>query len=184
MLGKFNIVEEINDDNLYLRKISKDDILFYYNSLKIPELTKYQPMQPLTSIEHSKRLIKSYLKKWDELSQFNYIIEERNEKVNKLGALSLWNINWFHRRLEIGIWLLPKYWNRGYGKRAINLVKIIVFEFLNFNRIEAHISVKNVNSLNLFKTCGFTEEGRLFQYLNLNGEYHDAVVLSFLKKDF
>jgi [ribosomal protein S5]-alanine N-acetyltransferase len=86
-----------------------------------------------------------------------------------------------HRRAEVGIWLLPKYWNFGYGKRSVNLIKIIGFNHLKFNRIEAHVAIKNINSIKMFKSCNFEEEGILRQYLNLKGIYQDAMVLSCIK---
>ncbi|MHA1457052.1 MAG: GNAT family N-acetyltransferase [Promethearchaeota archaeon] len=99
----------------------------------------------------------------------------------KIGSVSLWNISWLHRRAEIGIWLLPKYWKFGYGKKAVNLIKIIGYNHLNLNRIEAHVAIKNVNSIKMFKSCDFEEEGILRQYLNLNGMFQDAIVLSCMR---
>ena len=130
----FEIVEEINDGNLFLRKVSKDDITFFYHSLKVKGMINYLSLGPLRSLEHSKRLIKSYLKTWDKFLQFNYIIELRdNRSVKKIGSVSLWAINWHHLRSGVGIWILPEYWEHGLGSKTIVLIKIIAFNHSNLN---------------------------------------------------
>ncbi|MFX1384806.1 MAG: hypothetical protein ACFFBP_20455, partial [Promethearchaeota archaeon] len=69
MLNPIDIVNEINDNDLFLRKIRKDDASFIYDSLKHGSVNLYLSLGPLISIEHSKRLIKSYLKSWDQKTQ-------------------------------------------------------------------------------------------------------------------
>ena len=69
------VVEEINDGNLFLRKISKEDVEFVFRSLNEKVITAYLSLGPMKTLEHSKRLIKGYLKYWDNYLQFNYIVE-------------------------------------------------------------------------------------------------------------
>ncbi|MBY9015609.1 MAG: GNAT family N-acetyltransferase [Candidatus Lokiarchaeota archaeon] len=181
-MGGFEVIEEINDGNLYLRKLSKEDVTFFYQSLKNKDITNYLSLGPLISHEHSRRLIKNYLKSWDKYLQFNYVIELRdNKKTSRIGSASLWNINWFHQRSGIGIWILPMFWERGIGTKTITLIKIIGFNHLKLNRIEAHIAVKNDRSIKMFKKCGFIEEGTLKGYLNINGGFQDALLVACLK---
>lgn len=182
MFEKFEIIEELDDDVLHFRKIGKEDVHFFYESLAHAQITNYLSLGALRSLEHARQAIKNYMKSWENHLQFNYVIELNDSKRDeKIGAVSLWNISWLHRRAEIGIWLLPKYWKLGYGKKSVNLIKIIGFNHLKFNRIEAHIAVKNFNSIKMFKLCNFEEEGILRQYLNLNGIFQDAMVLSCIR---
>lgn len=182
MFEKIDVIEEIDGDILHLRKIEKEDVKFFYESLNNSQITDYIPLGALQSLEHARQVIKKYIKSWENLLQFNYVIQFKDSKLKeKLGLVSLWNISWLHRRTEIGIWLLPKYWKYGYGKKSVNLIKIIGFNHLHLNRIEAHVATKNINSIKMFKLCNFEEEGILRQYLNLNGKYHNAMVLSCLR---
>lgn len=182
MFHDIDIVEEINDETLFLRKISKEDISFFYESLKNKRMINYLSLGPLNSWEHSRRLIKSYLKSWEKYLQFNYLVEIREgKKIVKIGSVSLWGISWLHRRAEVGIWLLPNFWEKGNGKKSLNLIKIIAFHHLHLNRIEAHIATENERSIKLFKNCGFKEEGTLKQYLHLNGNFYDSIILACLK---
>lgn len=184
MIHDLEIIEEINDGSLYLRKITKLDANFVYHSLNEKSLITYLSLGPLMKLEDSKRLIRRYLKYWESYVQFNYIIELRENLITKVGSISLWNVNWRHRRAEVGIWIIPIYWSNGYGKKALNLITYIAFNHLNLNRLEAHIAVENKNSIQLFRTCGFRQEGVLSQFLNFNEKFYDAEILALLKQDF
>lgn len=184
MIFDIEVIEEINEKDLYLRKIAKNDAEFLFYSLNNKNLISYLSLGPLKTIEESKRLIKRYLKYWERYAQFNYIIELRDPHISKIGSISLWNMNWRHERAEVGIWLNPSDWNKGYGKIALNLIKIIAFNHLKLNRLEAHIAIDNKNSIRLFQKCGFIQEGILKSYLKLHEIFHDALVLACLKLNF
>jgi RimJ/RimL family protein N-acetyltransferase len=183
MIRDSKSVEEINVGNLFLRKISKQDAKFIFTCLNNKELTSYLSLGPLKTFENAKRLIKDYLRYWDNFIQFNYIIELRGDKRESIGSISLWNINWKHRRAQIGIWLIPTFWHKGLGEKSLTLIKNVGFYHLKINRLEAYIAVDNKRSISLFKKCGFIEEGTLNQYLNFYGNFHDAVILSCLKNE-
>ncbi len=180
MIPDIEVVEEINENDFFLRKISLSDAGFFYKNLENETLTRYLSLRALRNLNRSKKLIKNYLRYWNRNIQYNYIIELRENKIikNTYGSISLWNISWLHKRAEVGVWVVPDFWNQGIGTKSINLIKNIAFLNLKLNRLEAHIAVENQRSLNLFNNCGFVEEGTLKKYLNLNGTFHDAKVLA------
>jgi len=184
MIFDIEVIEEIDNGPLYLRKVSKSDAKFFYHSLNESNLINYLSLGPLKTVEDAKRLLSKYLKYWGSYAQYNYVIELREDNITKIGSVSLWNVNWRHNRAEIGVWIIPSYWSKGYGTTTINMIKIIGFNHLKLNRLEAHIAVENENSIQLFKKCGFKHEGVLNQYLNFRGNYHDAQILALLKKDY
>jgi len=183
MFYDLKIVEEINDGSLYLRKVKKNDAKFFYTSLNEKSLIGYLSLGPLATVEESKRLIRKYLRFWDNYAQYNYVIEIRESNVKRIGIVNLWNLNWSHSRGEIGIWIIPSCWNKGFGEKALNLIKIIGFIHLKLNRLEAHIALENENSAYLFKKCGFRKEGILKQFLKFSDKFQDALVLACLKDE-
>lgn len=183
MYFDLEIVEEINEGPLFIRKIEKSDAEFIFSSLNKREITAYLSLGPLKTYEDSKRLIRKYLKYWDNYAQFNYIIEIKELNITRIGTITLWNLNWRHSRGEIGIWIIPSFWNKGYGKMALNLIKKIGFIHLKLNRLEAHVALENENSVNLFQNCGFKREGILKQYLQFEGKFQDAILLACLKNE-
>ena len=183
MIHDAEIIEEINDGEIILKKISKQDADFLYGGLNEKGITEYLSLEPLKTKDNSKRLIRSYLKFWDNFTQYNYIIVLQGNNNVKIGSVILWNVNWRHMRSEIGIWIIPSYWSKGLGKRSLNLIKKIAFNHLKLNRLEAHIATANLTSISLFKKSEFQVEGTLKKYLNLNGKYHDALLLACLKNE-
>ncbi|MFW9882361.1 MAG: GNAT family N-acetyltransferase [Candidatus Thorarchaeota archaeon] len=184
MVEHAKIVEEINKEGVFLRKITKADMEFVFKSLNDNVITNYLSLGPIETIEHSKRLIKGYLKYWEGYLQFNYIIEIQGIQgidKEKIGSVSLWNISWQHYRSQIGIWIIPSYWGKGIGEKALNLIKIIAFHHLKLNRLEAYIAIENDRSINLFEKCNFQKEGILHQYLKFKGTYHDAILMACFK---
>lgn len=181
MAHDIEIINEITDENLVLRKISKHDAEFLYRGLNEKGITDYLSLGPFKTIEQSKMLIKSYLKYWENYAQYNYIIVLQEIEEVKIGLISLWNVNWRHHRAEVGIWIIPPYWSKGFGSKSIQLIKNIAFNHLKLNRLEAHVAIKNTNSISLFTKSGFNEEGTLKQYLNIQGNYHDALILACIK---
>ena len=171
-------------EKLFLRKISKDDADFIFKSLNNKDLITFLSLGPLKTLEQSKRLIKGYLKYWDNNLQFNYVIEFQEVSKLKIGSISLWNINWLHHRAQIGIWLIPSFWRKGLAENSIKLIKNIAFIHLKLNRLEAYIALENKRSISLFEKCGFKKEGILNQYLLFEGKFHNAVILVFLKRDY
>ena len=181
-MDKVEVVEEISEENITLKKVSLDDAQFFFNSLREKNQTKFLSLGPLVDVNHAKKLINNYLEYWDNYLQYNYVILVKlaTNEIKKVGSISLWNISWLHRRAEIGIWINTKYWNQGYGKKAITLIKNIGFFHLNLNRIESHVAMENERSIKMFKASGFEEEGILRKYLNFRGTFFDAKVLACL----
>ena len=181
MLNAIDIIDEINEGNIYLRKLSKNDATFFYRSLKERDITGHLSLGPLKSLDYTRRLIKSYLKSWNQYQQFNYIIEiQQNKQCEKIGSVSLWNISWRHRRASIGIWLLPSHWEKGIGKRVLKLMISIAFIHLKLHRLEAYVAVENTRSINLFSGSNFKNEGRLTEFLNFEGKFQDAFIFAYI----
>jgi len=183
MIYDLEIIEEINEGSLYLRKVKKKDAEFYYTSLNEKNLITYLSLGPLATLEAAKGLIRKYLKFWDNYAQYNYVIELRELRIKRIGTVNLWNLNWRHNRGEIGIWIIPSYWNKGFGEKTLNLIKNIGFIHLKLNRIEAHIALENESSIRLFQKCGFRKEGILKQFLKFDNKFQDALVLACLKDE-
>lgn len=187
MLGNVEVIEEIKENNIILRKVTSSDATFFLESLREQQVNKYLSLGPLQDANHAKRLIKNYLNYWGQYAQFNYMIELNNDDSKKnplVGSASLWNISWLHKRASIGIWLITKYWNQGIGKKALKLLKNIALTHLKLHRLEAYIAIENERSIKLFVSSGFLEEGKLEDYLNFKGKYHNALLLACIDKLF
>jgi RimJ/RimL family protein N-acetyltransferase len=81
-----------------------------------------------------------------------------------------------HRRAEVGYWISPERWNRGYCTEAARAVLQYGFETLNLNRIHSGHFGSNPASGRVLEKIGMTREGILRRHVYKWGEYEDLVV--------
>lgn len=53
-----------------------------------------------------------------------------------------------HKKAEIGFWLLPDFWKKGYMQEAFPVICNYGFEKLDLNRIEGFVDSENANCKN------------------------------------
>ena len=83
-------------------------------------------------------------------------------------------------RIAIG----PDGRNRGLGSEATRLIIDYVFECLPINRLALEVYAFNPRAIHVYERCGFTREGILRSALHWDGKYHDAILMSILRKEW
>ncbi|PRY10990.1 ribosomal-protein-alanine N-acetyltransferase [Pontibacter ummariensis] len=101
-----------------------------------------------------------------------------------IGACGFSALEAEHRKAEIGFWLLPDYWGKGYIPEAARAVISYGFEQLGLNRIEALVEGGNAASEKVLQKLGFTCEGCLREREVKQGHYIDLIYYSMLKREF
>ena len=76
------------------------------------------------------------------------------------------------------------YLGEGYGTEAMSLLIKYGFNNLNLNRIGLDVFSFNERAIGSYKKLGFQEEGRIREDLFYDGEYHDAILMGLLKREF
>ncbi|MFO7627359.1 MAG: GNAT family N-acetyltransferase [Candidatus Fermentibacteraceae bacterium] len=77
---------------------------------------------------------------------------------------------------EIGYWIIPSRWNRGYCTEAVKRLIAFGMEVMGLHRISANHFPDNPASGRVLEKAGMTREGVLKGYLTRDGEHLDAVV--------
>ena len=107
---------------------------------------------------------------------FFAIIE--NKHSEHIGNIKLGPINRMHQRGEIGIIIgEQKYWGKGYGTAAIDLLKHFAFTSLKLHKLTSGCYSLNEASIKSFKNCGFEVEGIRKSHYLYSGKYVDHVLL-------
>jgi len=102
-----------------------------------------------------------------------------------IGNCGFFNVDWRIRSAELGIMIGEKrYWNRGYGTNAMNLLLKIGFETLNLNRIMLRVHDNNPRAIHVYEKVGFVMEGTLRQAEYRNGKYLNMYVMSVLYSEW
>lgn len=117
------------------------------------------------------------------MQAFRYGIFAPSGKI--VGVVELHKINWIHRRADVGIQI----WdssnrNKGFGRAALSELLHMAFRRLNLNRLSAKITSNNTASVRLFKSVGFSKEGLLREYIFTDGQYRDAEIFGYVRRDY
>lgn len=167
-----------------LRALERSDLPNFVVWLNDPEVTKgllhYLPMSLASEEAWYENMLKS------PADEHPMMIEVYlDEGWVALGDCDLHNIDWRCRSAEVGIIIGDKrYWNRGFGTKAMQLLLRHGFETLNLNRICLEVYANNLGAIRSYEKAGFVYEGRKRQGMYKDGEYIDIVWMSVLRSEW
>lgn len=72
---------------------------------------------------------------------------------------------------EIGYFLLPEYWQKGYGTTICKELIRICFEDLNFHKAIATCNENNIGSWKVMEKSGMKREGRFINHRYKHGQF-------------
>lgn len=78
-----------------------------------------------------------------------------------VGLIGLHNIDFTNRNAELGYFLGPDYWGRGYATEAVGLVLRYAFDWLGLVKVYARVFEPNVASSRVLEKNGFKLAGRM-----------------------
>lgn len=89
-----------------------------------------------------------------------------------------------YRSWEMGYWITPSEWRKGYATEVVTRFVSWCFEtWLKLNRIEAEVYGRNVGSAGVLKKCGFVMEGVKRGAVEKHGLVLDEVFFSVIRSD-
>ena len=173
----------IKTSRLYLRSISAEDVDDFYSIYSNPEVMRYWSTPPLANREAASKLIHEIDEGLERHELLKWGIALRTD--NKLiGSVTLFHLDFTHRRAEIGYAQGRAYWGNGYMQETLKAVFNYAFEVLNFHRIEADVDPRNDASVRTLERLGFQREGYLRERWQVNGEIQDAFFYGLLRPDW
>lgn len=102
-----------------------------------------------------------------------------------IGDIALDGIDWANGDSFVGISIGEKAdWNKGYGTDAMRLILRYAFSELNLRRVSLTVFEYNPRGLRSYLKAGFTEEGRLRQYLHREGRRWDMIFMGILREEW
>jgi ribosomal-protein-alanine N-acetyltransferase len=84
----------------------------------------------------------------------------------------------------LGYWIGQRYAGAGLMQRAVEAIKLFVFDVQGLHRIEAACLPSNTRSIRLLEKCGFTREGHLRNYLKIAGRWEDHYLYALLAEEW
>lgn len=102
--------------------------------------------------------------------------------IGGIGLIGSTNVNF--RTWELGYWLTPDVWRKGYGLEVVRaMVRFAFTTWTELNRIEAVPFSTNIASRDLLLKAGFVEEGVKRGSVFKSGKLQDEHIFSILRSD-
>jgi len=173
----------INTSRLSLRWIRAEDVDDFYAVYSNPEVMRYWSTLPLPDKDAASKLINEIHEgiKRDDMLKWGIALRSSDKLI---GSVTLFRIDFTHRRAEIGYAQGRAYWGQGYMQEALKAVLNHAFEILNLHRIEADVDPRNAASVRTLERLGFQREGYLRERWQVNGEIQDAFYYGLLRSDW
>lgn len=166
---------------LHLRAMEPEDLEIMYameNDPQTWDVTNF-------NVPYSKFVLRQYI----ENSQCDMFADrqlrmmiERREDAAVVGTIDITDFAPLHSRGEVGIAVRKEYQGNGYAKEALKLFVCYAFGFLFLRQLTAHVATDNEVSVQLFKSCGFSECGLLKEWWCVGGKFKDVVLLQRLRE--
>jgi ribosomal-protein-alanine N-acetyltransferase len=151
---RYEGIIELTTERLLLREARDEDADSIFSLRGDVVVAEYLDRPSLNSVDEAFAFIDKLVKGISENKWWYWIISKKGN-VEFLGTICLWNFSEDWKTAEVGIELLPQYFNKGFASEALKKIIDFGFDDLELNTIEGFVQVYNQKSINLMKKNGF-----------------------------
>lgn len=163
------MVPELSTERLLLQEITPDDQQFVFEGLSHPEVIPFYGVR-YNSFEATGAQMDWYKQMVKDGSGIPWKMVDR-KTGEKMGVVAVYFYKPEHNKAEIGFWLLPKYWNKGFALEALMAVVSYWKIEKGLHRLEGFVEEGNAASSKLLEKAGFQYEGTMQECEIKNGQY-------------
>lgn len=150
-------------DSLLFELFSNNNLLLYTD---VPIITAIQNVEIVRNFYSQPRII--------------FFIKNDDEVLGFVAAYC----NVKHRTATVTCVLLPQFHHKGIMRQSLKWFHHVLFTQYNIYRVEAQICTKNLASIRLFETLGYTNEGLLRKNFMINNFLHDSYMYALFRDVF
>ena len=172
---------EWQTQRLQLRRIEEGDLDEVYRGLSDPKVIKHYGVS-YDSKSGTREQMDWYRDLW-KLKQGIWWAICLRQTGAFIGCCGFNNYDPVNRLAELGFWLLPQFWGRGFGTEAVASMLNFAFAELELNRMEALVEQDNASSERLLLRLGFVKEGVLRECEYKDDNFIDIAVFSLLSEE-
>jgi len=160
--------------NINLRALEPTDLDFLFTTENNEQFWNISS----TQLPFSKYILQQYIKNAHqdiyEAKQYRFVI--CNAENTPIGMIDLFDFNPQHKRVGIGLLILPEHQKNGYASEALEMVIDYAFSYLDVHQIYANITSNNLKSMALFKKNNFKQVGIKKDWLYSNATFKDEIL--------
>lgn len=174
------MLPNLSSERLLLSKVTDNDQVFVFAGLSHPDVIPFYGVR-YDSLETTKAQMDWYAKNEADDAGGAWKIAER-QTGNEMGVIAYYAHKKEHRKAEVGFWLLPEYWQKGFAAEALRLVVQFCQEQKDIHRLEAFVEDGNAASCKVLVKCGFVHEGSMKDCEIKNGRFISLDIYALLKR--
>jgi len=167
----------LSTSKITLRAVEPQDLEFLYQCENDMPLWAYGTNKEPISYFALKEHINSCGKGIYENRQLRLMIV-LNEKNITVGAVDLYDFDYFNSRAGVGIYVAQEYQNQGVGTETLHLLTGYAFNFLNIHQLYAFVSADNEKSTKTFTNAGFALTATLNDWQKNGKIYSDVNIFT------
>lgn len=169
----------LKTERLLLRQFADSDLENVFNGLSHPDIIKYYGVSYQT-LEATKAQMEFFadLEK-NETGIWWAVCSPDNQLFYGAGGLN--SLSKEHKKAEIGFWLLPGYWGKGFMTEAMPLICNYGFDTLGIHRIEGIVETENLLCKKAMEKLRFQHEGTMRECEIKNGKFISLDIYAKLK---
>jgi diamine N-acetyltransferase len=165
--------------NISLRALEPEDLNFLFSVENNDEFWEISS----TQTPFSKYILKKYIENSHmdiyEAKQYRFVICNTENKA--VGMIDLFEFNPQHKRVGVGILIVPAYQGMGYASEALELLIAYTFSHLDVHQIFANITPDNHKSIALFEKFNFKKVGVKKDWIYTINTYKDEILYQLIK---
>lgn len=154
--------------NLVLRPVEPSDQQKVFEGFSHPEVIKHLGITYPT-FEATAEQMAWYKNNRENGTGYAWVLTHAQHDF--MGVFSIYYINTTHHRAELGYWLFPEFWGKGFAKEALHALLKHAATDLNIHRLAAEVEPENQASIALLQSCGFERDGILRDVEFKNGKF-------------
>lgn len=163
---------------LLLRPVEMKDQQKVFEGFSDPEITRHMEITYAT-FEATAEQMEWYANNRKTGSGYAWVATLKEEPGSFLGIFSMYDVTPKHKRAEIGYWLFPEHWGKGYTAEGFAAIIAFAGSQLQLHRIAAEVEPDNYGSRKVLGKLGFQQEATLRDYeIDKNGNYLDLEIWS------
>ena len=174
-------------NQIRLRAIEREDLPSFVRWLNDPEVRRgLSHVMPLSLAEEND-WFDGVLKRpvYERPQAIEIQPDPKKDEWIFVGNCGYISIDWLNRLAELGIHIgEKKYWNQGFGTKAIQLLLLHGFESLNLHRLWLRVFETNQGAIRSYEKAGFKLEGKFREAQYLEGKYVDVMIMSVLSSEW
>ena len=156
---------DLVSERLKYRYFTKQDLELFYSVFSNEQVMRYAWIDKFNNQEDIIPFFEDFINYDDTRNKINgyafAVFTREEDAFIGLADIILHSHNSFGGCGEIGYFLLPQYWGKGYATELSKALIDMGFTQLNLHKICARCDSNNLNSEGVMKKVGMTKEGEL-----------------------